>query len=622
VKQHQHQEHLEFLYESLKETQGTTELGALLEELLGAAGHVTRADYVEFVLFPGEGEAATRAVRDKDGELRFGPDALGPIDQRAADLLPAAGGVVVLPTGRPASVFDEFLAARGLRDAMIAPLRAYGEPFGFLTVGDKTGDVGTFDAGSAALFETLASHAGVLVEYGRLKRTLADVTALKEQLRHQAYHDALTGLPNRTLFGRKAAEAMAQGRHLDRWTAAVLFIDLDDFKAINDTRGHKTGDELLVQVAERVRLSLRPGDLPARLGGDEFGVLLRPTTPDGAETVARRLVAAFDEPFVVGGRETYVRASLGVALASSAGDADELLQNADVAMYAAKAAGKRRIAHFEQRMHDAVRRRHTLALELDQAAERGEIKVVFQPILSLGDWRVIGCEALARWAHPDGRLVSPAEFIPVAEQVGLMGAIGETVLREACRAAREWKDADARNESVGVSVNLSPSQLAGAGLVDTVARILVETRMDSASLTLEVTETTAMRDVDVAIKRLSELRELGVQTALDDFGTGHSSLERLDVLPLTMLKIPKPFIDRLGDSRSRIVDAFVQLAHSLELRCVAEGIERPMQILKLIEFGCTLGQGFHFARPMSKDDAAAYLRQRADLAQRRALAAV
>ncbi len=607
VGQRRRHEHLEFLYQSMKATQGAPEFSLAVGQLLIAVRHLVRAEYAEIFLFPTGDEPGLRSSLGALGEMQSHTDVVTEIDQR---ILRHAleNDVLIVPAQRPANaVADEYLEARHLPDAMITTLDGESGPFGLLIVGDRSGDIDSFSREDGKLLETFTGHASVLLENGRLERTLADVTELQEKLRHQAFHDALTGLPNRALFAERVVEAMtARG---DKDGAAVLFLDLDDFKAINDSKGHATGDDLLVQVAGRVSAAIRPGDTPARLGGDEFAVLLPSTSKEGAELAAKRLVASFGKPFNLSGRATYIHTSVGVALAESAATADDLLRNADVAMYAAKAGGKKRFAHYDPAMYARVQRRHEFALDLEHAAERGEIEVMYQPIVSLHDGEVLAFEALARWNHPTRGAIAPAEFIPLAESCGLMEPIGEAVLRDACHAAKAWQDADSDFAGVGVSVNLSPGQLSGERFVDTVARTLLETRLSAESLWLEVTESAAMRDIEFVSSRLSELRALGPRLALDDFGTGHSSLERLDLLPLSLLKIAKPFVDRLLDTSSdtSFIDVFVQLAQSLNMDCVAEGIEHAHQVPRLIDRGCALGQGFYYSVPLDEASVCEYL---------------
>jgi diguanylate cyclase (GGDEF)-like protein len=613
VQQSRQREDLQFLYDSMKRTQGAAEFGLAIRQLLLAAQQFSGAEYGEILLLPAGGEPGLRSTLRADGEHLPPTDVVVvDDDERVLELMPEGGNVLALPARRPPGPLDDYLGARRLRDAMIATLREDGKPFGLLIVGDRAGGLDTFGEDSAKLLDTFAGHVSVLLENGRLERSLADVTELKDRLRHQAFHDPLTGLPNRAAFAEKAASVIGQPRDGDE-TTAVLFLDLDDFKSINDSKGHSAGDELLVQVAARVSACVRPDDFPVRLGGDEFGVLLGPITPEGAGITARRLVEAFDEPFVLSGWEARTHASIGIALAHSAASVDELLRNADIAMYAAKAAGKNQFAFYESTLHDSIRRQHEVAVELGDAVARGEIIPVFQPIVSLYSGQVAAFEALARWNRPGQGLVHPIEFVSVAEESGQLDLVGNSILHLACRAARQWQDADLDGVGIAVTVNLSPRQLLGDGLVDNVARTLVETRLEPRSLILEITESTMASNFEFAITRLEELRALGVRLALDDFGTGHSSLERLDLLPLDVLKIAKPFVDRLLEStaaRRPLVGAFVTLCENLSLDCIAEGIEHPTQVSKLLNAGCRLGQGYHFSKPMLKADVADYLQTR------------
>jgi len=380
---------------------------------------------------------------------------------------------------------------------------------------------------------------------------------------------------------------------------------LDDFKTINDTLGHSAGDELLAAAAERVRACVRPADLAARLGGDEFGILIEHGSEEAAERIALRLVAALRAPFVLSGRETQVHASIGIASGSEdARTGDELLANADVAMYSAKSAGKRRYAFYEPRMHTRVRRRHELAAALEVAIDRDEITVHFQPIVALASGRTVGCEALVRWEHPTRGLVPPGGFLSLAEERGLMIPIGRRVLREACARARAWQIAYPRHSSLGVHVNLSPSELQSPHLTRDVSDILRETQLAPESLTLEITESSAMADPVAALEVLGDLRRIGVRLALDDFGTGHSSLSHLREFPIHTLKLAKPFVDRLDEETGDVAftDAILRLASALNLTVVAEGIERVEQANVLRGLECALGQGFYFARPLAAPD--------------------
>jgi diguanylate cyclase (GGDEF)-like protein len=464
--------------------------------------------------------------------------------------------------------------------------------------------VGTFSEADRELFETFAGHASVLLENSRLEQSLAQVTELQDELRHQAYHDSLTGLPNRVLFTEQLAQTLAH-QPADRRTHAVLFLDLDRFKNINDSWGHAAGDELLVQVAQRLRSAVRPGDLPARLGGDEFALLLENTDAAGAEHAAQRVADALNASFSVSGREAKVHASIGVAVTGPhATTAEELIRNADIAMYAAKNDEHRRSALYEPAFHSRLRHQRRLALELETAVERGDLVLHYQPIISLVDGTIQAFEALVRWQHPERGLLLPGEFLHTAEESGLMIDIGKYVLEQSARSAQAWQDVHPDAADIGIWVNLAPSELTNERLVEDLALTLTRTGLDARRLTVEITESSMSHDEQRAIQAMSRLRELGVRLSIDDFGTGYSSLSRLAELPIEMLKIPKTFIDQLtaNDKETNVVDAILRLAGSLGLITVAEGIEQIAQAQEVHQLGCGLGQGYLFSPPMSEAD--------------------
>ncbi len=598
-------ERLELLYESLKATQGAPELSPAVGRLLVSVRQLVRAEYAEIFLLPAGSQPALRSTLGSNGELKAQADTVSPADARALTALAGGPGAILLPAVRPPHPLDGYLGARHLPDGIVAALRGEDGPLGLIVVGGRSGDVDSFQPDDKRLLETFVGQASAMIENGRLERSLAEVTDLKERLHHQAFHDILTGLPNRALLTERVEAAVARPDS----EAVVLFLDLDDFKTINDTLGHAAGDEVLAEAGRRVHRAIRAGDTAARLGGDEFAVLLESADRNGSEVVAESLLEALGRPFLLHGRESRVSASIGIAPASAAASAHELLENADVAMYSAKGDGKHRYAHYKPRMHVRARRRHEFTVALQGALARGEIGAVFEPIVDLRDGRIVGFEALARWNCPERGVVRPAEFIPVAEGMGLMSEIGASMLRSACHAARRWQDAVPAKHAVGVSVNLSPSELADERLPDTVARSLFEARLPGTSLMLEVTESNVIWDLDAARRRMDELHELGVRLVLDDFGIGRSSLERLDTFPFDVVKIAKPFVDRLVDpgSETSFIHAFVSLARSLEVQCIAEGIEGEAQVQMLLERGCSLGQGFHFALPMGEAELEPYL---------------
>jgi diguanylate cyclase (GGDEF)-like protein/PAS domain S-box-containing protein len=433
-----------------------------------------------------------------------------------------------------------------------------------------------------------------------LQGYLLDVTARKEAeelLRHQAFHDPLTGLANRALFTDRVQHALVLGGK--EGAAAVLFVDLDDFKAMNDRLGHPAGDSLLCAVGARLCSVLSPSHTVARLGGDEFAILVEDVRDAAtAAATADRLVSAFQQPFHVLGNDVFVTASIGIAMGD---DADELLRSADVAMYRAKASGKAQYAFYAPTMDEEVLGRLELIADLRRARPGEQFVLHYQPSLDLATGDVVGVEALVRWEHPTRGLLQPEAFIWAAEETGLIVGLGRWVLAEACRAAARWRAEVPGAAALGLSVNVSARQLQQPGLVDDVRRALAGSGLDARALTLEITETVLAQRGDDAAAILQSVKALGVRLALDDFGTGYSSLSRLQYLPVDELKIDRSFVQSIdsGADRAALVRAIVELGRALELTTVAEGIEHAGQVAALQRIGCRLGQGFHFARPLA-----------------------
>ena len=440
-------------------------------------------------------------------------------------------------------------------------------------------------------------------------RDIEERKQFEEQLRYQALHDILTGLPNRALLADRVRHAQARAER-GGLTCALLMLDLDDFKTINDSQGHGAGDEVLVGVARRLEACLRASDTPARLGGDEFAVLLE-DTPDeaSASEVAARIVSAIRAPFRIAGTEVSVSASIGVALSAPGEIESETFRNADVAMYQAKKRGKGRCEVYEPGMHAALLERLKMEADLRRAVELSEIVLHFQPIVDLrtGEW--VGAEALARWSHPDRGLVPPSIFIPVAEETGLIIGIGGHVLEEACRIAAEWAEPES---DWHISVNFSARQLQEPGIVNQVIAALTHTGLRPDRLVLEITESVLMTETESTIQRLNELKTFGIRVAIDDFGTGYSSLAYLQNLPVDILKLDQSFVRGLapGGELSPVARGIIDLGRALHLEIVAEGIERKEEATALLRAGCRFGQGFYFRRPLEALD---LRRQFADL---------
>jgi diguanylate cyclase (GGDEF)-like protein/PAS domain S-box-containing protein len=441
---------------------------------------------------------------------------------------------------------------------------------------------------------------------------ITDRKRAEEQLLHDAFHDALTGLPNRALFMDHVKMAIQRSRRLGGRLFAALFLDLDRFKIINDSLGHMVGDQLLVGLARRLEACLRPGDTVARLGGDEFVILLEElTAADDAIDVARRVQEAVTQPYQIGGHEVFTTASIGIALSSTGYErAEEILRDADTAMYRAKMLGKKRHVVFDKAMHDRAMQLLQLETDLRRAIDREEFFLEYQPIVSLETGLVASFEALVRWQHPERGLVSPGEFIPVAEETGLIIPLGQWVLRESCSQMRRWELSGILDPRVTMSVNLSSRQFSQTDLTEQVAGALRESGLAPDRLKLEITESMVVENIETAIGMLNQLRALGVEISIDDFGTGYSSLSYLHRFPINTLKIDRSFVMRMTDNteNAEIVRTIVTLARSLQMDVVAEGVETDEQLGQLRALECDYGQGYLFSKPLKADRALEVLR--------------
>ncbi len=528
----------------------------------------------------------------------------------AATLSHANPGTAQQPLGAAGREDGPFAAARRLKidGSWLVQVR------GAATLTGLSADAQGILVGLMGAIVTALVAALGIVQVRARQHAMALVQEKTGQLRHQALHDALTGLPNRIL-ALDRAEQMLAGARRRHAPVAALFVDLDGFKHVNDTFGHSVGDEVLKVVAQRLRQAVREGDTAARLGGDEFVVLMEDAelgaTP---ERVADRLLEALRRPYPTGGRRPLsLGASIGIAVGLPA-SADELLRDADIALYEAKAGGRGRYVIFESSMQTAIQERITLEMDLAEAVSRNELFLLYQPTFELGTERVVGVEALLRWRHPTRGTLSPDEFIPIAEQSGLIVPIGRWVLEEACARASDWHR---RGRHIGMAINVSARQIDREGLVDEVRTALHDTSLRPDALTLEVTETTIMRDAPTNARRLATLKDLGVRIAIDDFGTGYSSLAYLRQFPVDALKLDRSFVSGLASSKeaAALIHTLVQLAKTLELETVAEGIDDQAQLDALRREGCDLGQGFLFSPPLPPDALEALLMRADDSAQ-------
>ncbi|MDR3707154.1 MAG: EAL domain-containing protein [Capsulimonadaceae bacterium] len=441
-------------------------------------------------------------------------------------------------------------------------------------------------------------------------RNITERKAFEQKLSHQAFHDALTGLPNRSLFLDRLERALMLGRPV-----AVMFLDLDNFKLINDSLGHEAGDRLLMSVSERLRTCARRSDTVARLGGDEFTILVEHlANDDDPYEIAQRIADALREPTTIDGREVITTASVGIAVCNDGAiDPEGMLRDADTAMYHAKATGKARCAMFDASMSTRVTERLDLETDLRRALDHGEFEVYYQPIIRMQTGQIYEVEALIRWRHPERGLIPPIKFISIAEETGLIVPIGRWVLQEACRKARQWQRMHSRYLSI--NVNMSARQLQDDNLVSDVQAALAESGLPASSLKLEITESLMMTDRGADVQKLYSLKKLGIRLAIDDFGTGYSSMSYLSTLPIDTLKIDRAFVSRLSghSDDDAIIKAIIGLAKMLDLEVISEGVETVTQHNLLTGLGCDRAQGYYYSRPLPADAMEEMLKAPADM---------
>jgi diguanylate cyclase (GGDEF)-like protein len=577
---------LERLYRFSRAVGSASEVDQVMGTVLGEARELLRSDRAEIALLASGGGLARVGI-GSDGRLSQTEEPHGPAEDWLRGVMDD-GVPLLLPRGTRSAAARAWLAARAFSEAIVVPLRGRNGITGVLIVADRLGDVRTFDREDVRVLETVANHAGVALQNGRLI----------ERLQHEALYDSLTGLPNRTCFQRGLRAALDEVHAGRARGAAVMVLDLDGFKEVNDILGHQQGDLLLVEVGRRLTAAVGRAGTVARLGGDEFAVLLPDTAGEQwALRVAGQALQALQQPVMLDGLEIEVGGSVGVALAPDHGDdVAALLKRADMAMHDAKSSA-RRLRLYEPDLDTTSPRRLTLVSELRAALQSGGIQVHVQPQARLASGAVVGVEALVRWQHPDLGWVPPDEFIPIAERSGLIGPLTTQVLDASLAACAQWR---AAGHDLGIAVNLSTRSLQDPALVEEVARLLRRHGVPAALLTLEVTESSVMADPTRAVLLLHQLRDLGVRLSVDDFGTGYSSLSYLKRLPVHEVKIDRSFVTGLrghGEDVA-IVRAIVDLGRHLGLEVVAEGVEDQPTWDLLDSMACDLVQGWHLARPM------------------------
>ena len=597
LSEHTKHQSLEFLYGVARSLSRAPDVESALVDLLARTRESFRVRTAEIILFGAGSDLPLRTSLDMAGATQT----MQPVTHELATALRAClrdeHAVVVERASAPAALAS-YLADHGMTEAAIAPVPGETRLVGVMLLGERQGAGSDFGDADLRLFETLAGHAGMSLEFDRLEQAIRRMRELQGALERQAYRDPLTDLANRALFMRRVHESLRR----PRGTSTVLFLDLDDFKRINDHAGHAAGDAVLMAAADRIRRCVRPNDLAARLGGDEFAILLEDADERHGAEVAHRIVALLSEAVGIAGQSCWVRASIRIASAraGSGVDADDLMRRADVAMYRAKEAGKGQVRAFTGGMHPNALTKAPSRDELLAALDAGEFVAHYQPIVAVGSGEIVAAEALVRWNHPRHGLLSPAAFVPAAEATGTIPGIDRAVLEQACREAAAWCEEDGYAPDAAVHVNLSGEGLRTNELVRVVEDVLMRTGLAPRRLVLELTESVLIAEMPTAQPVLTALRALGVRIALDDFGTGYSSLACLRSLPVDILKVAKPFVDGAGRTPHdhALLAMIIELGSLFGVSVVAEGIERQDQLDALADLSCDMGQGFYLGRPL------------------------
>jgi diguanylate cyclase (GGDEF)-like protein len=607
IVEHQQHQRLRVVYQATRSILEAPELSLAIASLLAQAREVFRTDIAQIVLYPERDDEPILVSTAGPGDHLAGVRSVANLDSTVF------AGVAL--TRRSERLDSKEMAYRGgligidhdiVRGTIVAPLEGDRRVVGAIAVANRFGE-GTFDTSDLLLLETLAGHAGVAIGNGRLERTLDELKELQSELAQRATHDALTGLANRSHFAACLQDALDEASDS---AVGLIYVDLDDFKAVNDRFGHAAGDRTLQELGTRLRSSLRTHDVAGRLGGDEFAVLLQGVTDiDQLSRLTDRIRASLERAIAWGDGVLEPRVSLGATLASGDTDAEALLSDGDTAMYHAKRAGKGQAVVYDTAMRDENLSQAALVRGIANAVDSGELVLHYQPIVSIADRRVVGVEALVRWDRPGWGLMPPSAFIPLAEEVGLSPSIGRWVLREACSQIARWNVGGLGGGTLRLSVNVSPEQLADPEFADAVQQVVTASGLPLGFLTLEITERVLTDESDMEHAHLVVLRARGVRVAIDDFGTGVSSLAQLGAYPVDVLKIPGAFVasEEWGE-RPGFADALVTIGRTLGIPTVAETIESPGQVRRLERLGCEFGQGHAFAPAMPAEEFAAWLR--------------
>ncbi len=597
MSQREQRTRLESLYDATRVLHQTPEIEQAMLVAADRARAMFAAEFAEITLFIDDSHNAAYRTRvgPADGELQM---KLIPLDHER----PVWHEIASTRASRLFDKDDEAFTRMGdcpsIREGIATPLFVDEAVGGILLVANKLDDVSSYKPRDIKLLETFARQVAVSLENGKLVDSLASLTILKEELKYQALHDSLTGLANRANFTARVNDALSNLE--EGASAAVMFLDLDDFKSVNDGLGHAAGDQLLIGVAERLQGECRSDDTIARIGGDEFAILI-PSTRDTTAPVglASRMIDSLELPFLIDGHQILSRASIGIALSTPDDGPGELLSNADAAMYAAKHQGKGTYRQYEDAMHDEVTKTLELRTSLQSALQLNQLELHYQPIVDTTTGAITRFEALMRWNHPALGTIQPNEFIPYAEESGLIVRLGRWALEKACTDARKWQLANP-GSATGVAVNISPKQLSERDIVDEVRHALADSGLAADHLTLEITENVVMH---TAVQKLEQLKSLGIHLAIDDFGTGYSSLSYLDRLPLDIVKIDRSFVEKLGKGETSLVRTVLTIGNSLGLGSIVEGVETREQLTRLRELGCRHVQGFYLSPAVSIDEA-------------------